>query len=232
MAEISLKADTGRPTGSRTSGRLRATGHVPAVVYGLGRDSLPVAVEWKALRVALTTDAGLNALIDLDVEGTTELVMVKELQRHPVRRDVLHVDFLRVSRDVAVTIDVPVNLVGEATAVSQAGGVVDHLVYSLSVSAKPADIPTELTVDISELQLGDSIRVGDIQLPAGVTTDVDVEEPVVSTSVVAEEPEAPVEGEEGEEAVEGEGGEPAAEGGGEAAPEGGGSAGGDDNDEG
>ena len=207
MAEITVTADTGRPTGSRASGRLRAEGKVPGVVYGLGKDAVPVAVVWRDLRHALVGEAGLNALIDLHVDGGSELVMVKDLQRHPVRRDVLHVDFLRVSRDQELTVDVPISLAGEPTAVLNAEGIVEHLIHALTITAKPADIPNELSVDISALQLGDSIRVSDIALPSGVSTHLDPDEVVVGTSVpsVFEEPE-PEEGEEveGEEGVEGD----------------------------
>lgn len=221
MAEITLQADTGRPTGSRASGRLRAQGKVPGVVYGLGRDPQPVAVVWRDLRHALVGDAGMNALIDLQVDGTSELVIVKELQRHPVRRDVLHVDFLRVSRDQAITVEVPVVLTGEAQQVAQQDGVVDQVLFALAISAKPADIPNELTVDITDLEVGGAIRVGDLQLPAGVTTDVDTEEAIVTASVAQVADLGEGEAAEGEEA-EGEAAEGGAEagdgaGGGEAA---------------
>ncbi len=88
MAEITLTATTGRTTGTRSSRRLRAEGKVPAVVYGLGRDPVAVTVDWRELRTALTTDAGLNALIDLSIEGEGEsqLAIVKDMQRHPIRR--------------------------------------------------------------------------------------------------------------------------------------------------
>ncbi|MGH9185878.1 MAG: 50S ribosomal protein L25 [Acidimicrobiales bacterium] len=215
MAEITLVAETGRPTGSRASGRLRAGGRVPGVVYGHGGDSVPVNVDWRDLRQALSTAAGLNALINLDIGGTSELTMVKELQRHPVRHSVLHVDFVRVRRDEAMTVEVPIELVGEAEDVSRADGLVEHVLRTLTITAKPADIPTELTVDISGLQVGDTVRVADLRLPAGVTTEVDDDEPVVTARIAAalevpeEAPEAE-EAEEGAEAAEGEGA-PAAE---------------------
>jgi large subunit ribosomal protein L25 len=213
MAEITLVADTGRTTGSRASGRLRGEGKVPAVVYGLGKEPQSVSVVWRDLRHALTGEAGLNALIDLHVDGAAgDLVIVKEMQRHPVRRDVLHVDFLRVSRDVAITVEVPIVLHGEATAVTSNDGVVDHVLYHLAISAKPADIPNEIAVDISEMQIGDAIRVGDLALPDAVTTDIDPEDAIVTASVaqVADLGEVE-EAEEGEEAegVEGEAAEEA-----------------------
>ncbi len=199
MAEITLKAATGRELGSGPSKRIRAEGNVPGVVYGLDADPIPVTVEWKPLREALTTDAGLNALIDLDVDGDVSLTVVKELQRHPIRGNVLHIDFLRVSADAEITVEVPIVLEGEAKAVLSEGGTVDHLLYTLSINAKPADIPNELTVDISALEIGGSIHVSDITLPAGVSTDVDPEDTVVTgtQAAIVEEPE-PAEGAEGE----------------------------------
>jgi large subunit ribosomal protein L25 len=211
MAEITLKATTRRELGNGPARRLRAEGKIPGVVYGLGGDPVPVTVEWRPLREALITEAGLNALIDLDVEGEVALTIIKELQRHPIRGNVLHIDFLRVSADAEITVDVPVVLEGEAKAVEAEDGVVDHVLVSLSINAKPADIPNEITVDISELVIGEAIRVGDLKLPKGVTTDVDGEDPVVTAAhgEVAE----PAEGEGGEaEGAEGEGaeaGEPA-----------------------
>lgn len=209
MAEITLHADTGRPTGSRASGRLRAEGKVPGTVYGLQKDPASVSVVWRDLRHVLTGEAGLNALIDLEISGNTELVIVKEMQRHPVRRDVLHVDFLRVSRDQEITVEVPIVLHGEATEVLSHDGQVDQALYHLAISAKPADIPNEIGIDISGLTIGEAIRVGDVELPPGVTTEADPEDAIVSASVAQEadlgeiaEVEEVEEGAEGEEAAE------------------------------
>lgn len=215
MAEITLHADTGRPTGSRASGRLRAEGKVPGTVYGLAKDPSSVSVVWRDLRHVLTGEAGLNALIDLEIGGSTELVIVKEMQRHPVRRDVLHVDFLRVSRDQEITVEVPIVLHGEATEVLTHDGQVDQALYHLAISAKPADIPNEIGIDISGLTIGEAIRVGDVELPPGVTTEADPEDAIVSASVAqeadlgeiaeVEEAEEGAEGEEGAEAPSAEG---------------------------
>lgn len=217
MAEIILQANSGRTTGSRASGRLRAEGKVPGVIYGLGQEPQAVSVVWRELRHVLTGEAGLNALIDLRIDDSGgDLVIVKEMQRHPVRRDVLHVDFLRVSRDQAITVEVPIVLRGEATNVLQNDGQVDHVLYNLDISARPADIPNEIAVDISELTIGEAIRVGDLQLPSGVTTDTDPEAAVVTASISQEadlgETPAAAEGEEAAEGEAGEGGEAPAEG--------------------
>lgn len=170
---ITLIAETGRTVGSRSSGRLREEGRVPAVVYGLGRDAQSVTVPWADLRRALTTEAGLNALISLEVDGRTDLAIVKDLQRHPIRRNVLHVDFLRVDPDAAVAVDVPIALTGVASAVEGRRGIVDQPLKSLTVKAKPADIPSGLELAIDALEIGGSLTVADLALPAGVSTDVD-----------------------------------------------------------
>jgi large subunit ribosomal protein L25 len=162
MSEIVLSAETTRATGTRSSRRLRRAGRVPAVVYGLSQDPVSIDVAWVDLRLALTTDAGVNAVI----------------QRHPVRRDVTHVDFLRIDPKQDVTVDVPIVMIGEAKEVTDADGMVDQNLFSLTVNAAPDSIPNEFEVDISGLTIGDSLRVGDIVLPSGVTTDVDVEETV------------------------------------------------------
>jgi len=204
MAEITLPAHTGRPTGSRPSNRLRAEGKVPATVYGLGGDAVTVAVDWRDLRHALTTEAGMNALINLQIDGhASELTIVKELQRHPIKRSVLHIDFLRVSRDVAIEVEVPIVLVGEAEQVTRDGGTVDQALFHLTISAKPGSIPNELSVDISGLTIGDAVRVGDLVLPDGVETDVDAEEPIVIGSAPHADEAVAGEAAEGGEAPEG-----------------------------
>jgi large subunit ribosomal protein L25 len=184
--DVTLTAETGRALGSRSSRRLLRDGKVPGVVYGLDQDTVSVAVEWPDLRAALTTEAGLNALITLDVDGHEDLTIIKDLQRDPVRRDVVHVDFLRVSRDVEILVDVPVVLEGEAEKVEQEDGTVAHLLFSLAVYAKPGSIPNEITVDVSNMEIGDAIRVGDLSLPAGARTEVDEEE-VVATAQISKE---------------------------------------------
>lgn len=212
MAEILLKAEAGRPKGSAASRRLRTQGKIPGVVYGPSVDATPITVDWRELRATLVTEKGLNAVITLDVEGDRQLAVVKELQRHPVRREVLHVDFLAVSRDVEIHAEVPLVLAGEASKVMSERGVVEQAMSSLTVLAKPDAVPGHLDVDISELEVGSTITVGDLDLPPGVTIDIDPTWAVVTASVTrAVEAEAAGEGEEaaaeGEEAgAEGEAG--------------------------
>ena len=193
MNEVSLVADVGRVRGSAGARRLRTAGKVPAVLYGHGIEPVSLAVGSRELRAALTSDAGLNALISLDVGGERHLAMARQLQRHPVRRTIDHVDFVVVRRDEVVSADVNIHLVGEAQEVERADGLVEQQMFSLLVQAKPGDIPNAIEVDISSLSIGEAIRVGDLQLPAGVTTEVDPDAPVVAgstTRAAAEEEEA------------------------------------------
>jgi len=178
MSEIVVSADTDRVTGTRSSRRLRRASRIPGVVYGLSQDPASIDVAWADLREALTTDAGVNAVIHLEIGGEKQMSIVKEIQRHPVGRNVTHVDFLRIDPDQDVTVDVPLVMVGDAKAVTDADGMVDQNLFSLTVNAAPDRIPNELEVDISDLTVGDSLRVADVALPAGVTTDVDPEETV------------------------------------------------------
>ncbi len=205
MAEITLVAEPGRTTGSSESRRLRAAGRIPAVVYGHGMDGISVSVDGRELRRALSGDAGTNQLLELKIGSESHLAMARVLQRHPVRHTVMHVDFQIVRRDEVISADVPIVLTGEAKGVSQEGGVVEQPLTSLTVNATPSRIPGAIEVDITELSVGEGIRVGDLKLPSGVTTDVAEDEIIVigSISRVAEA----VEAEEAAEAAAGEGGE-------------------------
>ncbi|MDE0927326.1 MAG: 50S ribosomal protein L25 [Acidimicrobiales bacterium] len=213
MDEIVLTAATGRTTGSRSTRRLRGEGLVPAVLYGLDQDPVSVSVIWPELRQALTTEAGVNVVLQLEVEGERHMSIVKDIQRHPVRRDVVHVDFLRIDPNKKVTVSVSIIMTGEALEVTQGNGMVDQNLFSLTVDASPTSIPNELVVDISALTIGDSIRVADIALPAGVTTEVDPEETVAVGMITRSTLEAMADEEAAEaaEAAEGEVGAVASE---------------------
>jgi large subunit ribosomal protein L25 len=213
LMDLTLIAETGRPPGSRAAGRLRAEGKVPGVVYGMGSEPVAVAVKWTELRRVLTTDAGLNALIALDIDGKKDFTIVKDLQRDPVRRDVLHIDFFRVDPDVLVEVEVPIVTIGEAKEVDNAKGIAEQQMKSLTVMAKPTGIPGSIEADITDLTVGTSITVGDLVLPDGVTTEVDPSTTViagVATRFSAADEGLPVEG-EGEEGGEGEAGGDGAE---------------------
>lgn len=176
--DITLVAETGRSSGTRHARRLRRDEKLPAVVYGLGTDPTPVAVPARELQRILTGDSGSNTLISLDVEGDLQLVFARQIQRHPVRGTLVHVDFVRVRRDVAVEAEVPIHTIGESEGVKD-GGLLEQVLFTLTVEAKPDEIPTSIEVDVSGLAMGDQIRVGDLAIPAGVTTQQDLEALVV-----------------------------------------------------
>ena len=216
MADITLVAEPGRPSGSGVARRLRAEGRIPAVVYGNGIDPVAVSVGARDLRAALSTPAGLNAVVTLSVQGKTYPTMARELQRHPVRGTLVHVDFQVVDLRAETHAEVVIQLVGEAVELQRADGVVDQQLFTLTVRARPADIPPNLELDVSGLTVGDALRVSDLTLPDGVHTDVDPETVVVAgqasrVAAAAEEAEAPT-GEEGAEAAAAESGAATAEG--------------------
>jgi len=168
----------------------------------------------------------VNTVLDLTVDGTVYPSIVKDIQRHPVRRTVAHVDFIQVNLDEAITVAVPLRLEGEAEAVAAGGGLVDPAVDSIEVSTTPRHIPDEFVVDISGMQMDTVIRLEDIPMPTGVTAVGDPESPVVTVLTMRAEMaeiealDAEVAEEQAEESVEGEPAAESAEGQGEAAAEG------------
>lgn len=208
MAEqVTLTAQPRAGGGKGEARRLRREGRVPAVAYGSGLGATAVSVDALELYHALRTDAGLNALIRLHIGGDVHLTLARELQRHPVRRDILHVDFVAVDRSRKVTVDVPIHLQGHAAGADE-GGVVDQALFAASVEVLPLEVPDELTLDVSEMQIGDVKRLSDLSLPEGVSLLDDPDRAVVSVYMQAldvpedEVEEAEDEGEEAEEGAE------------------------------
>lgn len=200
-----LVAETGRATGSAHARRMRREDHIPAVVYGRGMDPISVSVVRRDLRVALSGPAGVNTVLDLTVDGTVYPAIVKELQRHPVRRTVSHIDFLQVDLNEEITIAIPLRLEGEAKAVIAEGGLVDPAVDTIEVRTTPRNIPPEIVVDISDMTIDTVITLGGIELPAGVTATADPDTAIVTVLFTREEqqPEAEAAEGEGEQAAEG-----------------------------
>ena len=139
-----------------------------------------LAVVGRELRAALSGEAGTNALLQLETGDGSYLALAREMQRHPVRGTVTHVDFQIVRRDEVIGADVAVTLVGEAVEVAHGDGIVDQQLFTLPVRAKPSDIPTVVEVDISGLTIGAVIRVADLTLPPGVETELDPDAPVAT----------------------------------------------------
>jgi large subunit ribosomal protein L25 len=178
---------------------------------------LSVTVERRDLRVALSGPAGANTVLELQVEGKKFPAVIKEMQRHPVKRTVSHIDFLQVNMNEEITVSVPLRLEGEAKAVLAANGLVDPAVDSIDVVTTPENMPNEFVVDVTDMQPGDVIRLSDLPMPKGATAVGDPDMPIVTVlSLRAEQEEAAAEEAAAEEAAA-----EAAEGGeaGEAAPE-------------
>jgi large subunit ribosomal protein L25 len=206
MADVTIAVEVGRTVGSRPTRRLRREGKIPGVIYGHGSEPISVAVVARELRVALNGEAGSNQLLSLDTGTETYLALARAMQRHPIAQSVTHVDFQIVRRDEIITAEVPVVLTGEALEVQHGDGLVDQQMFTLLIKARPSDIPTSLEVDITDLTIGGQLRVADLSLPAGVTTDVEPETAIAIGQpprvVVLEEAGEPAEvGAEGAEAT-------------------------------
>ena len=196
---MTAEARTGR--GKNEARRLRSCGKLPAVVYG-GEDSagIPVTVDPKALLEIFHSESGVNTLIDLSVDGgKSGQVLVKEFQVHPTRNELLHFDFYRLALDKKITVSVPIILKGESLGVKQQGGLVDFIQRDVQVECMPTEIPEKIEVDISELMIGQGVRLHEVSgdLPWSPVTDPDTLLVHVIAPKVEEE-------KEDEEAAEGE----------------------------
>jgi large subunit ribosomal protein L25 len=185
MAETIVLEATRRDVRGKQVKQLRAEGLIPGVVYGPTFDSLPVQMDWIKLRPALR-EAGGSHLIQLEVDGEEYYnVLVREVQRDPIRGNVLHVDFYRVRMDVLVRTDVPVMLVGSDAAITRNNGMVMHEMTSIRIECLPGNLPSEIRVDLALLkEVGDSILVSDLPPLPGVTYMDDEDDVVVATSLL------------------------------------------------
>ncbi len=201
MSDTTLTAEVGRELGSSATRRLRAQGKIPAVVYGHGSEPIAVAVGAREFQVAMSGEAGLNTLLALNIDGTEHLTLARDIQHHPFRNTVTHVDFLIVNRDELISAEVVINLIGEAIEVHHADGNVDQQLFTLAVKARPADIPTSVDLDISGLTVGTALHARDVALAEGVELETDPDATVVAGQAsrvrvedAAVEAEAPAEG--------------------------------------
>jgi large subunit ribosomal protein L25 len=211
--EVTLVADVNRPVGKSAARKIRREGKIPAIVYGQGSDPEPVAVPSRELQQILHGAGGANTLINLDLSGRQDLVLARQVVRHPVRHTLVHVDFIRIRRDQAVSAEIPIHLTGEPIGVRD-GGLLEQATFTLSIEAKPGDLPSGIEADVSALDIGDQLTVADLMLPPGVVTTQEPGDLVAHVTQprgldLPEEAE-PAEGEEAE-GEEGEGGEAAGE---------------------
>ena len=205
MDQVTLSATSRSEGGTRPTRRLRREGFVPAIVYGKGLDPVSVKVTSKDLYTVLHTEAGLNALINLDVEGSPVLTVAREVQRHPVRGNITHLDFIKVSLDEVIQADVGIDYLGIPLGVIEDGGVVEEIETSVLVRALPTEVPPSIELDITELRLGDTVKLGDLPEIEGVEYVDDAERTLLTILVPRKvEEEEVVEEIEGEEFLEGD----------------------------
>ncbi|HSP28234.1 MAG TPA: 50S ribosomal protein L25, partial [Ilumatobacteraceae bacterium] len=167
MSETVLNAEAGRRAGSSDSRRLRTDDQIPAVVYGHGMDPISVSVDRRELRQALSGAAGMNTILDLTVDGTVYPSLIKDIQRHPVKRSVQHIDFIHVNLNEEIVVSIPIHLEGESKEVSDNNGLVDLTMQELQVRTTPRSIPDGITIDITDMTMDSVIRVEDLSLPSG-----------------------------------------------------------------
>jgi large subunit ribosomal protein L25 len=197
MATASLSAKARSDRGKGVARKLRAAGEVPGVIYGHGREPQSLTVNARefgrlAERVRIT-----STVIELALEGKTARTLIRELQRDPIKRTVIHIDFQELVAGEKVTVSVPLRFVGTPEGVKTGGGILEETMHSIEVSCDPANIPDHLDVDVSGLTIGHSLHIGDLKLPEGVEITDDAEQTIAVVSAPkAEEVVAPAEGAE------------------------------------
>lgn len=204
--QIRLQADRRERSNKGAVKQLRRDGRVPGIMYGYKVDPTPVSVDALDLYHALHTEAGLNALLLLDIEGDSEqhLTVARDLQRHPVRRDTLHVDFLAVDKDSQISVEVPVHTINEEESADD-NGVLNQILYTVPILVRPLDVPNYFELDLTGLEINDVRRVEDLadQLPEGAEFDIELERTVLTVNApISEEELEAMEDEAGQEAEE------------------------------
>ena len=171
MSEITVEVIKREETGKNVNRRLRASGYVPAVVYGGGRESVAIQVEKKVIHELLRQEGGEHAVFLLKMAGTDKSrhTMVRDIEIDPVSRQIIHLDFQRVLLTEKVRVPVAIELEGVPNGVKNEGGVLDFITRELEIESLPGDIPPKLVLDVSELNVGDHVEAGELSLPAEVT---------------------------------------------------------------
>jgi len=212
MADITVMAATAREKVGKGSARAsRREGHVPAVIYGDGKPPLSITVERKQLVRDLETGSFFTSIYDVQVDGTGNRVLPRDVQLHPVTDIPMHVDFLRIGANTTVAVEVPVEFLNEDTCPGlRQGGVLNVVRYAVEVSCRPDLIPNSIVVDLAGAEMGDSLHISAVELPEGVTatiTDRDFTIATIAapTVIVDEDPDAK-EGMDGDDAPESDGG--------------------------
>lgn len=188
MAEVKLKAFKRDNTGKGSARQSRISGRVPAVVYGHGMEPAAIEVDRREFVTALLGEAGMNVLIDLDIDGATTLALTRELQRDPVKGTLLHADFVKIDRKQEVEVEVPVHLEGTPVGAGE-GGVLEHTANSLHVRSLATKVPQFISADVSGLAIGDFLRVSDLVVTEDYTVLNEPETVVASVSAPVSEAE-------------------------------------------
>jgi large subunit ribosomal protein L25 len=178
MATEILTARLRAETGKGAARKLRAAKQVPANVYGHSRAPQSLALDGRELQKMLDRVSADTTVFELQIDGTTSRTLIREIQRHPFKREILHVDFLELVAGELVTVDVPIRLVGTPVGVRLSGGMLDLVMREVRVEVDPGSIPNHIDVDVTNLDLHESIHVRDLQLPAGVEV-LDAEEETI-----------------------------------------------------
>lgn len=194
--QVHLAAQARTPGSSNAARRLRARGQVPAILYGYGLDeATSVSVDALELEQVLHTKAGSNVLIDLRLDGEAHLALAREIQRHVVRGDILHVDLYVVSRDQFIEVEVPIHLLNDDEVSRDTGGVVQQILRSVPMRVRPLEVPTAIELDVAGMTIGDVKRVEDLDLPADAELAIEPDRALVSIAApdILEEPTEEVE---------------------------------------
>ena len=190
MATANLSATPRTDTGKGAARSLRRDGQIPGVIYGHAREPQPVVVPTRELERLLGTISAGSTVVELDLGGKTSKTLIREIQRHPFKKQILHIDFQELVAGESVVVRVPLVFVGTPEGVRLGGGILDQVMHDLEIEVDPSNMPNHIDVDISNLAIGHSIHVNEIPLPPGVTvlSDEDATVCVLSAPKVVEEP--------------------------------------------
>ena len=182
MATVSLSAKARDTVGKGNARKLRQTGEVPAVIYGHSRDAQSLSLNSREVEKLLTQIAGTSTVVELTVDGKMARTLIREVQRHPFKRQVLHVDFQELVAGEKVTLSVPLRFHGTPIGVRDSGGILEEVVHEISLRVDPMTIPDHIDVDVTSLTIGHSIHISDLKLPEGAEVMDDEETTVAIVS--------------------------------------------------
>jgi len=182
MATVSLSANAREGKGKGAARSLRSQGQVPAVIYGHGRQPQPLALNARDLDKLLSHIQAESTVIEVTVGGQTAKTLIREIQRHPIKRQILHVDFQALVAGEKVTVSIPIVLLGVPEGVRLEGGVLDQTLREIEIEVDPSNIPDHVEYDITNMVIGDSVHISDLKVPEGVEV---IDDPETSVAVLA-----------------------------------------------